>query len=196
MSKSTPRLVRSDKAKEKYGRKSYRQAMPYLLNETGNRCTYSCQHLQRANGKLEVDHFNSTLKHPERNFHDNLVAASRHCNGAKWNWWPTKSEQKLGGRFLNPYEELDYGLHLFENPVSCEIESATVEGCYHIAKLDLNAPHLVRERRQRAEIRAQLTIGPVTIVGPISSVQECARLLSEQAEEMIPTLPLLGQLAD
>src|SRR5882724_10876568 len=146
MSKFMPRLVRSAKAKAKYGRKSYRDAMPYLLSETGDRCAYSCQHLQRANGKLEVDHFNPTLKHPQRNFHVNLLPASRHCNGAKWDWWPTKSEQKLGARFLNPYAEQDYGSHLFENPTNHEIESVTVEGWYHIAKLDLNAPHLVRER--------------------------------------------------
>lgn len=169
--------------------------MPWLMLETGNRCAYSRQHIQRAEGKFEVDHFDPTLKLPGRNLHGNLLPASRHCNSAKWKHWPKPHQKALGARYLNPYVEQDYGDHLLENPVTHELEARSVAGVWHIEKLDLNAPHLVRERKQRAAIWKRLSTGPLEILDFQSAVA-AAKLLREQFDEMIPLLPEVGPYAD
>jgi len=73
------------------------------------RCTYSCQHLKRAGGlkAMEIDHFNPHLKGKLIQQYANLFLATRHCNAAKGDAWPTRAEQRLGLRFLNPCVELD-----------------------------------------------------------------------------------------
>jgi len=105
---------------------------------------------------MEVDHFNPTLKHPARNMHGNLLAASRHCNGSKWDHWPTDEQQDHGVRFLNPYLESDYGVHIFENLDSGELFGATPAGRWHIDMLDLNAEHLVMKRLDRTKLLHEL----------------------------------------
>ena len=84
---------------------------------------------------------------------------------------------------------MDYGEHLFENPKTHEIESTSLAGLYHIEKLDLNAPHLVRERAQRSRIYERLREGPVAISGDIEFVAGATALLREQLSNMMPEFP-------
>jgi hypothetical protein len=128
-----------------------------LLGETGGRCGYSLEHvLDFGERTMEVDHFNPTLTHPARNRHDNLIAASRHCNGHKSEYWPTDEQQEIGIRFLNPYDEADYGVHIFENLETGELIGISPAGRWQIEMLDLNTEHLVRKRRDRTELLKEL----------------------------------------
>lgn len=153
MSNSTkPRVTRS-KPSVSFTEATYRKAKPYLLNDFGGRCAYSLQHVQRVGYRcMEVDHFNPNRRGPSRHEYSNLFPATRHCNGAKSDLWPARELRKAGVRFLNPTKEQDYGVHIFEDPQTHELVGATPAGKYHIRCCDLNAPHLVRERRDRAEL--------------------------------------------
>jgi hypothetical protein len=142
---------------------------------------------------MEIDHFNPTLKQPERNRYNNLFLATRHCNGSKSNIWPPKALRKKGIRFLNPCVEMDYGCHIFEHPVTHRLIGVTPAGTFHIITCDLNATHLIVERRDRAQIWDLIgdtffTLKP----GAIDFPSKHYALLKEQAEKMIPPIPYLS----
>jgi hypothetical protein len=169
-------------------------ALDALRRDFQDRCAYSCQHLNRAGGlkAMEIDHFDPRLKGKFIQRYDNLFLATRHCNGAKGDTWPTRAEQALGLRFLNPCAEQDYGKHIFEDEATHRLVGATPAGRFHIRMLDLNADHLVAERRERTEIRRLLTKTAFTLRQG-RSVEETADLaaaLKKQVEQMIPELPL------
>ena len=158
-----PRIVRGPAPKKTYTDGSYRKAIEYLLRDSGGRCAYSMQHEQLAGGRkcMEVDHFKPKGKNRHR--YSNFLPATRHCNGAKSQTWPTSAEQRAGLRFLDPAVEQDYGLHIFEDPRTHELVGATREGRFQIEMCDLNAPHLVRERKDRSDIMRVLENTPVTV---------------------------------
>ena len=154
---SLPRLKRIVAESKLYAKTKYRDAIKGLLAETGGRCGYSMQHVRDFGLRsMEVDHFNPTLKHPARNQHGNLIPASRHCNGVKSQTWPSQDQQKKNLRFINPYEEMDYGYHIFENRKTGELVGKTCTGRWHIEMLDLNAEHLVQKRLDRTILLNEL----------------------------------------
>lgn len=138
---------------------------------------------------MEVDHFDPRLKKMRVQLYRNLMLATRHCNGAKRDTWPNEEEQALGLRLLNPCDELDYGAHLFEDPETHELVGKTPAGRYHITVCDLNATHLVNERRDRAAIRKQLARSFTYETGPnlIALLESHSRLL-DVVEKMIPPI--------
>jgi hypothetical protein len=81
---------------------------------------------------MEIDHFNPLLKGFERHRYENLFLATRHCNGAKSDTWPSKVARKRGIHFLNPCQELDYGVHIFEHPITHRLIGVTPSGDFHI----------------------------------------------------------------
>jgi hypothetical protein len=150
---SEPRLERVKDAGTQYPKNKHRAALTSLLRETGDRCGYSLQHMRDFGRKtMEVDHFNPKLRHPFRNRHGNLIAASRHCNGAKSDTWPTEEERREGLYLINPYEEADYGKHIVEDLRTGELIGKTAAGRWHIEILDLNADHLVQKRLDRTRL--------------------------------------------
>lgn len=152
-----PRLKRLVPDDQQYGKSTYRRAIKTLLGESGGRCGYSMEHVFDFGLRtMEVDHFDPTLTHPSRNRHGNLIAASRHCNGTKSENWPSDKLQKKGVRFLNPYIESDYGVHIFENLDTGELLGTTPAGRWQIEMLDLNADHLVRKRLDRTRLSKEL----------------------------------------
>jgi hypothetical protein len=64
---------------------------------------------------------------------------------------------------LNCCNEADYGVHIFEDPDSHEVVGVTPEGKYHVRNCDLNAPHFIEERAERAELWRILTSRPMRI---------------------------------
>ncbi len=144
---------------------------------------------------MEVDHFNPKLRHPFRNRHGNLIVASRHCNGAKSDTWPTEEDRRQGIYLINPYEEEDYGRHIVEDTVSGKLVGRTVAGRWHIEILDLNADHLVQKRLDRTRL-ANTFLAAAMASGSDSS-NEMLRALFAKLDEakstmlpfMIPTLP-------
>lgn len=146
---------------------------------------------------MEVDHFNPRKKNDYAQHYSNLFLATRHCNGAKRDRWPTCRERKLGARFLNCCEETDFGVHIFEDPDSHEVVGVTPEGKYHVRNCDLNAPHLVEERTQRADLWSKLEGKAMRIkdgrslpdVMPVLGIIEA---LKEVAIKMIPRIPYLS----
>ena len=137
---------------------------------------------------MDIDHHNPTLPHPAKNKYQNLFLATRHCNGKKGKSWPSAPQRAAGIRFLNPCEEMDYGVHLFEDPVTFEIWGATRAGKYHIRMLDLNAPHLVEERRTRDKLRA-FSKKTQVVSARRTDARDGVRSFLEAINKMIPPIP-------
>jgi len=196
MSVSTkPRIVRNPPGR-KFTESTYRKAKPFLLRESDGRCAYSLQHVERVGYKcIDVDHFNPNLKGPSRNNYTNLLPATRHCNGSKSDLWPTGDLRKAGVRFLNPTKEQDYGVHIFEDAESHQLVGITPAGRYHIRCCDLNAPHLVLERCDRAKLREILNEYHVRAKAPLQlldgkEICDTSAVLRAIAEKMIPPIPV------
>jgi len=171
-------------------RKNYRRALPALLRDFERRCAYSMQHERFAGGELhmEVDHHDPTLRDFDRSKYENLFLSTRHCNNKKRACWPTRSEQKRGIRFLNCCKEQDYGVHIFEDHSTGQLVGVTPAGRYHIRMCDLNAPHFVRERRERTKLVTLLS----KTFAVIKSKTHTYELLSQiipLVKDMIPAIP-------
>jgi hypothetical protein len=177
-------------------RNNYRkEALAPLRRHLADRCAYSCKHLTRAGGVkcMEVDHFDPRTRDKFRQNFQNLFLASRHCDGAKRDCWPTGKDQALGLRFLNPCQERDYGPHILEDPQPHLLIGTTPPGPCHIRMCDLNADHLIEERREWARIWALLRHSAF-VVRHGHAPEEATRLspaLRELAEKRIPEFPHL-----
>ena len=101
---------------------------------------------------------------------------------------------------LNPCEEQDYGIHLFEDPATHELIGKTPTGRWHIDVLLLNAPHLVDERRRRAEMKRRrqrilqlLSVLEVHVgqgrLQTIRSLVDAVEKYRTEVELMIPEIP-------
>jgi hypothetical protein len=192
---NTPRIVRGKPPKARFTENTYRKAKPYLIRDFQNRCAYSQQHSDRSLGTstMEIDHFNPTLTGAARHRYSNLFLATHHCNGAKSNTWPKKSARRKGVYIINPCEELDFGAHIFEHPITHRLVGVTPAGIYHVAACDLNAIHLVAERQERAAIYKLLEETPVTLRDDVYHFpSQAAALLREQFNKMIPLIPYLS----
>jgi hypothetical protein len=181
-----------------YAASKYRKSLPHLLKETGDRCTYSLQHVDEIGMRtMEVDHFNPTFRCKRRHWHGNLMAATRHCNGNKGDAWPTAEEQADGCHYLDPYECSDYGDHIREDEKTGELVGITRAGRYHLTMLDLNADHLVKARLRRTKLRTKVlasafALGNDDIGDKIASLHEAAQVLEEEILSIsIPRLPLI-----
>jgi hypothetical protein len=176
-------------------RHKYSGVLSNLMQDFDGRCAYSMQHHTRA-GKLEVDHFNPKLKKDLLQNYANLFPASRHCNGAKSDHWPTAAEAAVGCRFLNPREEMDYGTQIFEDSESHVLSGITPAAKWHIRMCGLNAPHLVHERAKRAEYCQLLRRTAVIIKRDSDDLREQINAFKNEVELMIPEIPFfsLGEL--
>lgn len=188
-----PRIKRGPPPAKHIREHNYRKiAMLCLMRDFQDRCAYSMQHVDRVGGDkcMEVDHFNPRLQGNKRNNYTNLFPASRHCNGSKSDDWPSSSERKKGLRFLNCCEEMDYGLHIFECPDNHELMGVTATGKYHIRMCDLNAPHLINERRDRSILKHCFE-GPFNFKIDISFAQIANNIsaIRQTIEKMIPEIP-------
>jgi hypothetical protein len=186
------RVKRGPGPRQRLRAHNYRRlALPFLLKDFQERCAYSMQHSSRVGMKtMEVDHFNPRLPNRLRHRYTNLFLATRHCNGAKGENWPTRAQMDRGISFLDCCQEQDYGVHIFENAETHRVYGASAAGRYHIRMCDLNAPHFVRERRQRSELNKILTSSPAIIrdLGRALELVNLLRLLTDIGEKMIPPI--------
>jgi hypothetical protein len=184
-----PRVVRSHKPKRKFTENTYRKAKPYLLQDFLGRCAYSLQHHKKIGWTvMETDHHDPQLKGAARNNYDNLFPASRHCNGSKSDHWPTKTMKIAGIRFLNPCKETDYGEQIFEDPVTHHLVGTTKAAIFHIRVLQLNAQHLVEERKERSVLEEVLDKTPALVKNQGLAI-ETVNALRQSKELMIPPIP-------
>ena len=162
------------------------------------------QHTNRAGGLkcMEVDHFNPRRKRDAYQKYNNLFLATRHCNGAKHDRWESNKKRKLGARFLNCCVEEDYDVHILEDPETHEVVGVTREGIYHVRNCDLNAPHLVQERKQRTQLWDLIEKTPLrirnTAGGTTANAQaatEIAEALRKVVSEMVPKIKFLSGVA-
>jgi hypothetical protein len=140
---------------------------------------------------MDVDHFNPHKKPDYIQHYENLFLATRHCNGAKSNRWQSNKNRQRGARFLNCCKEPDYGVHIFEDPDTHEVVGITPEGKYHVRNCDLNAPHFVEERAERAKLWRLIEDQPMRIKNSWSLPVE-AQALKAVAEKMIPKISYLS----
>jgi len=187
------RVQRGPGPRQKLRAHNYRvRSLPFLLKDFEDRCAYSMQHSSTLGiTTMEVDHFNPRLPSRLRHRYANLYLASRHCNNSKGQHWPTPAQIKDGLRFLDCCREWDYGEHIFEDAVTHRVYGVTPEGRYHVRMCDLNAPHLVGERRIRSQLHAVLTSAPA-IVRDLEKALELSnlvKLLNDIADRLIPTIP-------
>lgn len=191
------RLVRRTKLEphqKTYRINQHRDAFPLLKEEFDGRCVYSGQHVSLAGGdsQMEVDHFDPRTKTKTRQSYFDYVLATAHCNGKKWDYPLTgKPRRKIRGAvpLINPCEERDYGLHIFEDPRSCRLWGATERGRTQIRQLDLNAPHFVEERRMRAYDWSLIeNPGPIRAnpKEPLDKIADVINQLRRHAEQSIP----------
>lgn len=151
---------------------------------------------------MEVDHFNPRRKRDTYQKYDNLYLATRHCNGAKRDRWESNKDRKRGARFLNCCEEADYGVHILEDPETHEVVGVTPEGIYHVRNCDLNAPHLIQERKQRTQLLSLLENTPLDIrrdgdgtQANTEAVLKIYAALTTVVGEMIPKIKYLSGAA-
>lgn len=181
---SPPRKVLTDANYRKY-------ALPALVRDFDDRCAYSMQHRRRAGGSIllmEIDHFDPTLTGRNRHRYENLFLASRYCNNRKRKNWPSREHRDRGIRFLNCCKEIDYGEHIFEDPASNRLFGVSPAGKYHITMLDLNAPHLVEERKDRSELR-RLLFEECKVVKKSEAAIQLFHVLERELGYMIPPIP-------
>ncbi|MEI6493242.1 MAG: hypothetical protein WCO94_11890 [Verrucomicrobiota bacterium] len=112
---------------------------------------------------MEIDHYDPELLDPQRNEYRNLYLATRHCNGSKTALFIKTDSQGRTLQILDPCNEHDYDHVLFEDPDTHELVGTTPRAEWHIIVCDLNADHLVQERKDRAEMRKLVTATPVIV---------------------------------
>jgi hypothetical protein len=174
-----------------------RRVFELLRQDFEDRCAYSMQHYSLAGGLkcMEIDHFNPKRKNDPVQDYGNLFLSTRHVNGSKRAVWPSYEDRLRGARFLNCCEEPDYGVHIFEDPDTHEVVGVSPAGRYHIRNCDLNAPHLVQERLERAHIRALLQSQFRIKRGQGWDLPEAYQALKDIVERMIPSIPYLAGAA-
>jgi len=103
---------------------------------------------------------------------------------------PPRRNAKPGPGFLNPCEEWDYGLHIFEDPITHELFGKTEAGKYHVKALRLNRETFVWERRERAKLIEPLNspqiLPPST---PFEELRSLIRDIKEHLEILVPEIP-------
>lgn len=138
---------------------------------------------------MEIDHFNPKLGGSARHRYRNLMWSTRLCNNAKSDYWPTSEERKTGVRFLNPCEEWDYGVHIFEDPVTHELVGRTPAGKFHVKILRLNQETFIWERRERAKLIQHLSDIRIFRGTPYSEILALIKEIKEGLEIRIPLIP-------
>ena len=106
--------------------------------------------------------------------------------------WPSARARAKNVRFLNPFEEQDYGEHIFEDPETHLLMAATPAGDFHITMLDLNAPFLVRKRRDRAAcliLRAGHWSNKPGKWDQVEKMRESIKAFMDDIDLMIPPIP-------
>ena len=135
---------------------------------------------------MNIDHFDPRKKKDFLQRYDNLFWASRECNGKKSKHWPTPEEKSLGIRFLDCTKELDYGLHIFEDPVTNEVWGATPAGRYHVRIMNLNAAVFLKHRKIRAVLKQAL--------GASIQVKSSRSVVRNFAADVLPFRLLMGTI--
>ena len=189
---STPRIKKGSGPKCVLHNSNYRRrALPYLRVDFNQRCAYSMRHWILAGGEsqMEVDHFNPRLKGQARHRYKNLFLASRVCNNAKSDSWPTAREAAAGIRLIDPTVEGDYGVQIFEDPITHELVGTTPAARYHIDIMDLNAESFFDERRCRSAAAKLMKTRPARISGDLSQAREAIRVVLQLIERWIPPIP-------
>lgn len=182
-----PRVVRKHFPKGRITRTNYRKrALPSLLADFDHRCAYSMLHEDNAGGRMamDVDHFDPTIKDKYVQPYENLFLASRHCNGKKQDHWPNREMRSQGIRFLDCTSERDYGVHIFEDPITHRVFGVTPAGIYHVRVLDLNADVFVKHRTLRATLSMVMSHTPEGI-----RFQPIIKMSEELLKTAIPAIP-------
>lgn len=186
--KSSHRVTRKQFPSKLLKRTTHRKiAYPCLLKDFEERCAYSMIHRSNC-GEFEIDYFDATRKKDIVQDYCNLFPAHPICNRSKSNK-PTKRELREGRRFLNPCREWDYNEHICENSKTHELIGKTKAGIYHIEHLDLNHPHFVEQRKDRANLLKIYRQIPVRLKHEETDFEALSELLSLLKHQVSVAIP-------
>lgn len=137
---------------------------------------------------MEIDHFNPKLKGRARHSYKNLLLACRICNSSKSDIWPTADQRRRDIRFINPCGEMDYGVHIFEDPETHELVGETPAGKFQIDICDLNNETFIHERKARSLLLASLK-SPLKFKGSWHILKTATDMLVGPTGTFIPEIP-------
>jgi hypothetical protein len=144
------------------------------------RCGYCGTTEVAAGGELTVDHFHP-LAHGGEDTPDNWVYACLTCNDHKLDYWRPDSVDRI----LHPQRD-DVASHLCQGEDG-RLSSLTRTGQFHIERLRLNRPQLVRRRLRQARLQSvreelsRLTRENAVLLRRMRAVEEQLELLMDQA---------------
>lgn len=87
---------------------------------------------------------------------------------------------------------MDYGESIFEDPETHRLVGISPASKWHIHQLDLNAPFLVKKRRDRSKFMHVISQCPVKVKKQSPDMREFVELVDVcrgLADEMIPKIP-------
>jgi hypothetical protein len=189
--KRLSRISRGSPPQGKLTENNYRdRAREPLRRDFNDRCAYSQRHTLYSGLRcMEIDHFDPTLKGAARHKYRNLMWSTRLCNNAKLRYWPSLADRRKGIRFLNPCKEWDYGLCIFENPITHELIGKTPAARYHIEILRLNDESFIFERSLRTTLSELFKNPKVSLEGSFKEIQKRIKAEREKLEILIPPIP-------
>jgi len=114
----------------------------------GFRCGYCGVSEASSGGELTIDHFRPVSQNGDDS-DDNLVYACHRCNQFKSDFFPDPETTAPEHRLLHPLLD-DMRLHLWEDADGL-FQALTPTGLFHIRKLRLNRPQLVRYRLMKQD---------------------------------------------
>ena len=137
---------------------NYRKYRPFLRWDFLVQCAY-CERTEEYLGgeeAFDVEHFKPRSKFPDlTSTYSNLYYVCRHCNGHKWETWPSEGQIARGLRFADPCAEDPYEHHLREREDG-QLEELTACGAYSNGHIRLDRHELRKWRRLRSEARRDL----------------------------------------
>ena len=85
-----------------------------------------------------------------------------------------------------------WGAYFRGTPELIEFGESHPAGRYHVRMCDLNAPHFIRERKDRSDLRRVLTSSPAIIrdLGKGLQLSNLLNLLNSIVDRFIPPIPL------
>lgn len=116
------------------------------------RCGYCGTHETEVGALLTVDHFHPTIFGGSHTL-DNWIYCCDACNRFKSDYWHTSPRRRLLHPLRDHREE-----HMVEEAITARWIGTTPRGKFHIERLHLNRPELLRKRYEKQREYSNTTL--------------------------------------